>query len=285
VRGEGGILRLSDGTRFMKDYSPDMMELAPRDIVARAIDHVLKKTGESCVYIDLTHKEPDFIKQRFPNIYKTCLEKGIDITTQFIPVVPAAHYTGGGVLVDEFGKSDILNLYAIGETSYTGLHGANRLASNSLLEAVVFAHLAVKSIKAEWNSATYKEPDIPDWKDGSVFDHEEWVIISHNYRALRQLMWNYAGIVRSDFRLTRALVRIMDIFEEVNDFYRQNPVRTSVLDLRNMVYVAWLIVRSALSRTESRGLHFNTDHPETLPGEPVDTVFRSSKWTKDEHVL
>ncbi|MFP4459965.1 MAG: L-aspartate oxidase [Candidatus Zixiibacteriota bacterium] len=292
VRGEGGLLRLENGYRFMKDYEPEQMELAPRDVVARAIDSVLKKTGQECVYLDITHKDSDFIKRRFPNIYKTCLRKGIDITKDRIPVVPAAHYSCGGILVDEHGRTNIEDLYAIGEVAYSGLHGANRLASNSLLEAAVFAHFAYKDVKKKIKEGDYYPavkskqlfPSIADWDEGEVFDQEEWVIISHNQKSLRELMWNYVGIVRSDLRLSRALERISLIVSEVNDFYQSNPVKRNVLELRNMAYVGWLVIRSALSRTESRGLHFNSDHPSSLPGKPVDTLFRSSRFGEDEHV-
>ncbi len=283
VRGEGGLLRLKDGTRFMSEYAPEAMELAPRDIVARAIDNVLKRTGEPCVYLDISLKGADYIKNRFPNIYNTCLEKGIDITKEWIPVVPAAHYVCGGILTDEHGRTDIKRLYAIGEVAYTGLHGANRLASNSLLEAAVFAHFAYKHIQDEW-PLKMDFPDLPDWDVEGTFDQEEWVIIHHNMEYIQRLMWDYVGIVRSDLRLTRALVQVSNIFDEVIDFYRKNPVKRNVLELRNLVYVSWLVVRSALSRTESRGLHYNTDHPEILPGHPVDTIFRSSRFMEDSHV-
>ncbi len=283
VRGEGGILRLKDGTRFMADYAPELMELAPRDIVARAIDDVLKKTGAPSVFLDITAKRPEYIRNRFPHIYRTCLEKGIDMTRDWIPVVPAAHYVCGGILTDEHGRTDIRRLFAIGEVAYTGLHGANRLASNSLLEAAVFAHFAYKYIQDEW-PVEIDFPDIPDWDPGGTFDQKEWVIVSHNIENIQRLMWDYVGIVRSDLRLTRALVQISNIFDEVLEFYKKNPVRRNVLELRNLVYVSWLVVRSALSRTESRGLHYNVDHPDILPGTPVDTIFRSSRFMEDSHV-
>ena len=257
VRGYGGFLVDKKGNKLMENHP--MRDLAPRDIVARTIDYCLKSSGEDCVYIDVTGFDPDTTKKRFPNIYGTCLRYGIDITKDLIPVVPAAHYMCGGVLTNPYGQTEILNLYAAGEVAFTGLHGANRLASKSLLEAVVMAKHAVSAVKEERQKPS-ELPDIPVWNDMGTFDPDEWVVISHDRNNIRQLMWDLVGIVRSDFRLSRALSRIALINEEVGKYYRRTKLSPELLELRNLATVAWLIVLSARHRKESRGLHYNTDY-------------------------
>ena len=267
VRGEGGLLRLPDGTRFMPEHDP-REELAPRDVVARAIDFEMKKRGLDCVYLDITDKPLTFIKEHFPNIYARCLELGIDISKQPIPVVPAAHYTCGGVMVDAQGRTDINNLYAIGETACTGLHGANRLASNSLLECMVFGRAAAKDIL---NAAPQIFSKLPIWDESRVTDADEEVLITHTWDELRRFMWNYVGIVRTDKRLSRALHRIHMLRNEVQEFYSNFKISNDLIELRNLLQVAELIVESAISRKESRGLHYSKDHPN-LESEPIPTV-------------
>lgn len=260
VRGFGGILRTKKGEDFMKKYDP-RGSLAPRDIVARAIDTELKKSGDEFVYLDLTHLEANKVKDRFPHIYEKCLEFKIDITKEPIPVVPAAHYSCGGVVTDLWGRTSIVGLYAAGETAMTGVHGANRLASNSLLEALVFSdRAAIDSIKFVKENF-FKLPDIPDWIDTGTFNMEEWVLISHDKREIQQLMWDYVGIVRSTLRLERARRRIELIANEIEEFYKKTKVTADIIELRNLATVALLIVRSALMRKESRGLHYTTDYP------------------------
>jgi len=260
VRGEGGVLRLESGQTFMEKYHP-RRELAPRDVVARAIDHELKKRGDSCVYLDITHLDQKFIKLRFPNIYGKCLSLGLDITKDPIPVVPAAHYICGGVVTDLEGRSGIENLYACGEVACTGMHGANRLASNSLLEAVAFAHFSAKSAKNKLVSMKeFSFPPIPSWSLEGVFDQQEWVIISHNRDWIQKFMWDYVGIVRSNRRLEQAKRRIRILLDEITEFYKVNPVTYDVIELRNIATVAQLIVECALQRKESRGLHYNLDY-------------------------
>ncbi len=262
VRGEGGILRLQSGEAFMENYD-ERKELAPRDIVARAIDYELKKRGDPCVYLDITHLDQKFIKLRFPNIYGKCLSLGLDITKDWIPVVPAAHYICGGVVTDLEGRTGIENLYACGEVSFTGMHGANRLASNSLLEAVAFAHFAGQSARARLSSMRdFSFPPIPSWSLAGVFDQQEWVIISHNRDWIQKFMWDYVGIVRSNRRLEQARRRIGTLLDEIIDFYKINPVTYDVVELRNITIVAKLIIECALQRKESRGLHYNLDHPQ-----------------------
>ncbi|MCF8091214.1 MAG: L-aspartate oxidase [Desulfotignum sp.] len=261
VRGEGARLLDARGRRFMEDYTPDR-ELACRDVVARAIDNELKKTGAESVFLDISHKDADFVKQRFPNIYARCLEYGIDITTDPIPVVPAAHYMCGGVATDLNGKTDIQRLYAVGETACTGLHGANRLASNSLLEALVYAHNAwadsVKEFKAVKNKLNIT---LEPWDETNTTDSDEAIVVSHNWDEIRRLMWNYVGIVRSDKRLQRAARRIKTIQDEINEYYWDFKVTSDLVELRNIATVAKLVIKSALLRKESRGLHYNIGYP------------------------
>ncbi|PTR17400.1 L-aspartate oxidase [Nitrosospira sp. Nsp2] len=271
VRGEGGLLKLPDGSRFMP-WHDARAELAPRDIVARAIDFEMKKRGLDCVYLDISHKPEDFLKEHFPNIYKRCLEFGIDITRQPIPVVPAAHYTCGGIVTDLNGKTDLDNLFAVGETAHTGLHGANRLASNSLLECLVFGQAAAKDITGE---APEPAVDLPDWDESRVTNADEEVVISHNWDELRRFMWSYVGIVRTTKRLERARRRIELLREEINEYYATFHVTSDLLELRNLVDTADLIVLSAMLRHESRGLHYSRDYPELLP-QARDTILKKS---------
>ena len=261
VRGEGGRLLLPDGTRFMLQHDL-RAELAPRDIVARAIDFEMKKGGFDCVYLDISHQSLHFVLEHFPNIYTRCLELGIDISKQPIPVVPAAHYICGGVLVDLHGRTDVPGLYAIGETACSGLHGANRLASNSLVECMVFAQAAADDI-TQYTDIT--PPALPIWDDSRVSDADETVVISHNWEELRRFMWDYVGIVRTNKRLDRAGHRIALLLGEIQEFYAHFHVTRDLLELRNLVQLADLIVRSAKSRHESRGLHFSRDYPNLLP--------------------
>jgi L-aspartate oxidase len=258
VRGEGGRLLLPDGTRFMPQHDP-RAELAPRDVVARAIDFEMKKGGFDCVYLDISHQPLAFLLEHFPNIHARCLELGIDISKQPIPVVPAAHYTCGGIHTDLTGATDIVGLHAIGETAYTGLHGANRLASNSLVECMVFARAAATHILATPLAAPQS---LPAWDDSRVTDADEAVVISHNWDELRRFMWDYVGIVRTNKRLERASHRIALLQGEIQEFYAHFHVTRDLLELRNLVQVAELIVRSAHARHESRGLHFSRDYPE-----------------------
>ncbi|AKJ70105.1 L-aspartate oxidase [Pandoraea thiooxydans] len=263
VRGEGGLLKLPDGTRFMPQHDA-RAELAPRDIVARAIDFEIKKRGLDCVHLDISHQPAAFLHEHFPTILARCREFGIDITRQPIPVVPAAHYTCGGVVTDLAGQTDLPGLYAVGETAYTGLHGANRLASNSLLECLVLGRAAAENMlqRAHTDSA---EINVPEWDESRVSDADEEVVVAHNWDELRRMMWNYVGIVRTDKRLERAQHRIRLLREEITEYYSHFRVGRDLLELRNLVDVASLIVNSALSRQESRGLHFSRDYPETLP--------------------
>ncbi len=263
VRGEGGYLRLPNGERFMHRFD-ERGELAPRDIVARAIDHEMKRLGVDCLYLDISHKSPDFIQAHFPTVYEKCLSLGIDITKGPIPIVPAAHYTCGGVTTNEHGESGVDGLYCIGETAFTGLHGANRMASNSLLECLVYAISASKAISGKLNTPAISL-DIPQWDESQVTDSDEDVVISHNWDELRRFMWDYVGIVRTDKRLARALHRVELLQREIDEYYSNYKVSNDLIELRNLVLVGELIIRSALQRKESRGLHFTLDYPEQLP--------------------
>lgn len=262
MRGEGAYLRLPDGERFMLRFD-ERAELAPRDIVARAIDYEIKRLGIRHVWLDITHKDEDFIKEHFPTLYARLLELGIDITKEMIPVVPAAHYTCGGVVVDENSQTDIAGLYAIGETSYTGLHGANRMASNSLLECFVYGMSAAKHIQENFK-ADQSVPEVPAWDDSQVTNPDEDVVILQNWDELRQTMWNYVGIVRTTKRLERALHRIEMLKKEITEYYQDYKVSKNLIELRNLVLVSEMIVRCAMQRKESRGLHYTLDYPEQL---------------------
>jgi L-aspartate oxidase len=260
VRGEGGILKLPNGYRFMQDHD-ERLELAPRDIVAKAIDYEMKRHGVDCVYLDISYKPAAFIKEHFPNIYQKCLELGIDITKEMIPVVPAVHFTCGGIMTDLSGKTDIGNLYAIGECAFTGLHGANRLASNSLLECLVISQASVKHILQQ--KAGKEAPVLPQWDESLVSNNDEEIIIAHNWDELRRAMWDYVGIVRTNKRLERALNRINLLRAEINEYYSNFKLSADLIELRNLVLNAELIVQSARRRHESRGLHFSRDYPHT----------------------
>ena len=271
LRGEGAILRTTEGLPFMERYDA-RKELAPRDVVARAIDHEMKRTGAEHVLLDITHKPEAFIKEHFPGIYAECLRWGFDLVKQPIPVVPAAHFSCGGVTTDLDGRTTIPGLWAIGECAHTGLHGANRLASNSLLEGVVFGHRAAQALPVP--ASTAGVPEVPDWDTGQASDSEEAVLISHDWDELRRLMWNYVGIVRSHKRLRRAARRIALLQEEISEYYWRYLITRDLLELRNIATVAALVVECASARNESRGLHYTLDHTETDPKLTRDTVVK-----------
>jgi L-aspartate oxidase len=279
LRGEGARLRLPDGTPFMGNFH-DEAEMAPRDIVARAIDHEMKRVGCDFVLLDISHKPATFVRKHFPNIYNKCLEFGIDITEDPIPIVPAAHYTCGGVITDINGRTDIKGLYAIGETSFTGLHGANRMASNSLLECMVFARSAAADIAAQ-TTPSINTRSIPSWDESQVTASQEDVILSHNWEELRRLMWDYVGIVRSNRRLQRAKRRIHLLQQEISDYYGHFSVNSDLIELRNLTQVAELIVNSALARHESRGLHYNQDYPH-LASDSEDTILEPLNYRRHQ---
>lgn len=282
MRGEGAYLRLPSGERFMLRFD-ERAELAPRDVVARAIDYEIKRLGIRHVWLDITHQPAEFVKEHFPTLYTRLLELGIDITTEMIPVVPAAHYTCGGVMVDEHSQTDLLGLYAIGETAYTGLHGSNRMASNSLLECFVYGMSAAKHITENFNPA-FDYPSIPAWDTSQVTDADEDVVILQNWDELRATMWNYVGIVRTSKRLQRALHRIQMLNKEITEYYQDYHVSKNLIELRNLVLVSEMIVRCAMQRKESRGLHYTLDYPE-LADELRITVLSPPDFSVDQPLV
>ncbi|HEB63344.1 MAG TPA: FAD-binding protein, partial [Gammaproteobacteria bacterium] len=283
MRGEGGKLLLPDYTPFMHNFD-SRAELAPRDIVARAIDHEMKRLGSDFVYLDISHKPTDFILKHFPTVHARCLKFGFDITRQPIPVVPAAHYLCGGIMTDSCGRTDIEGLYALGETAFTGMHGANRMASNSLLECIVFARTASEKIMATLKNTPYPET-LPHWDESQVSESDEQVVIAHDWHELRRFMWNYVGIERSNKRLQRAKNRIDLLQKEINDYYSRFRINSNLIELRNLALVAELIIRCATMRKESRGLHYNRDYPtldNTQP--PHNTVLRPENYLNNPKI-
>ncbi len=272
VRGEGGLLKLPNGERFMPHFD-ERAELAPRDIVARAIDHEMKRLGIDHVYLDISHKDPEFIRTHFPTIHARCLEIGINMTKEPLPVVPAAHYTCGGVMTNLHGQTDKTNLYAVGETASTGLHGANRMASNSLLECLVFGRACAEHIAIAGHANPLTA--LPDWDESRVTDSDEEIVVSHNWQEIRRTMWNYVGIVRTNRRLERAANRIQMLRQEIQEYYGNFRLTPDLIELRNLSAVADLIIKSARQRKESRGLHFNRDYPDRLP-DALNTVLRNT---------
>jgi len=273
LRGEGAKLLQPNGSPFMDKYDK-REELAPRDIVARAIDHEMKKLGSECMYLDISHQDKDFIIEHFPTIYARCIQHGFDITSEAVPVVPAAHYTCGGVMIDRYGRTDIPGLYAIGEVSYSGLHGANRMASNSLLECVVFAHSAYKDIAKHIDNIQIFA-DVPAWDESQVTDSDEEVVVSHNWDEIRSFMWDYVGIVRSNKRLKRAQNRIELLQNEIHEYYGNFKLTNDLIELRNIAVVSSIIIESALLRTESRGLHYSLDYPfNDVTDSAVNTILQ-----------
>ena len=270
LRGEGAKLLLPDGSRFMEKFD-GRGELAPRDIVARAIDHEMKRLGSDCVYLDISHRGKDFIIDHFPTIHARCIQYGFDLAREAVPVVPAAHYTCGGVVIDKRGRTDVGGLYAIGEVSYSGLHGANRMASNSLLECLVFAHAAYKDIRDNLDRTSPLTP-LPEWDESQVTDSDEEVVVSHNWDEIRRFMWDYVGIVRTDKRLQRAKHRIKLLQAEIHEYYGNFRINNDLIELRNLSLVADLIIESALRRKESRGLHYTLDYPAS--SQAGDTVLQ-----------
>jgi len=284
VRGEGGQLKLPGGHRFMLDHD-ERAELAPRDIVARAIDYEMKRGGHDSVFLDISHKPADFIQEHFPNISRRCESFGFDMTAQPLPVVPAAHYTCGGILTDLNGRTDVGGLYAVGECANTGLHGANRLASNSLLECLVMADATSRHI-VEVGVQSAADAVVPDWDETQVTDPDEQIVVSHNWDELRRAMWDYVGIVRTDKRLERAQHRVRLLQEEIRDYYSNFKIDNNLIELRNLVVVAELIINSALARKESRGLHYTLDYPDALPDDEVsDTIMVPPAARKDSPLM
>jgi L-aspartate oxidase len=271
VRGAGGILKTLDGEEFMQQYD-SRRSLAPRDIVARAINSEMIKSGKDFVYLDVRHLDKKELLKHFPNIYAKCLSIGIDMSRDMIPVVPAAHYTCGGIMVDKQGQSTIKNLYACGECASTGLHGANRLASNSLLEALVFADCIFEATRDRFSQIEIQE-GLPDWDAGGLNVMNEDILVSHNVREMQRIMSDYVGIVRSDFRLDRALRRMHLLYDETEAFYKATKLSPALCELRNLIQVSYLVIKSALLRKESRGLHFSIDYPEHNDFEVKDTIF------------
>lgn len=275
VRGFGGLLRTKAGNLFMQNYDI-RKELAPRDIVARAIDSELKKSGEECVFLDLTHKNSNDIINHFPNIYETCIKQGIDITKEFIPVVPAAHYACGGIAVNLEGLTSLKGLYACGEVTMTGVHGANRLASNSLLEALVYAYRCAGSIKKYVSNTDINIPELSEWDDSGTLTSDEKVLITHSVNEVKQTMWDYVGIVRSNLRLERAAKRVHNIYLETEELYKKTKVFKEILELRNLITCSHIIIKSASMRKESRGLHYTIDYPNTYSNNEIkNTIIKN----------